>query len=239
MKCPICRNQLIHLKFFSYKCSKCQHTYVNYEDSGLDYHRKNYRRNNHGTRGLGEIENGLFTKEFHDYREPIVRKRIKFIEYLFPMCETVLDIGAGGGTFAMELKKFIKTVHVQEISELCINNLENSGFDVFKGDFSSIDFDNVKYDLVTCFHVLEHIKDLNSFKKALTKIVNKYVAIEIPVDRPLIEYQNDWDGHYHYFSKESLTKFFSEDFNIIYLGEGVQMPCLLVLLEKKLTSDAI
>jgi len=200
---------------------------------GLDYHKSSYRKNNHGTRGRNEIEKGVFTEEFHNYRIPLVQKRISLINDYIKKSHSILDIGAGGGTFALALKDLTETVDVQEISDLCISNLERLNFNVFQGDFASINFQEKTYDLVTCFHVLEHVKNLDTFYNALVKIVGKYAALEVPIQRPLIEEEKNWDGHYHYFSKESLALFFSKDFNINYIGDGVQMPCLLIILEKK------
>ena len=127
----------------------------------------------------------------------------------------------------------ISVVECQEISDICAKNLIKYKYKTYHGDFNDIKF-NRSYDLVTCWHVLEHIKDLYSFVKKCSKITNKYLVIEVPTNRNLKDpNKGDWDGHYHYFSKESMRYLFKEKFEIIKtITPGIQSPALLVFLKK-------
>lgn len=241
MKCPVCQSKTNILYRETYKCSKCSHIYVNYSDNGLDYHKNEYRKNNHGIRGNNEIINGTFTDHFHNFRKNICQKRIHALEKITPKCNTLLDIGAGGGTFVNAIKNNFKTVECQEISDVCTSNLKNYGFKTYHGDFNIIDFD-MSYDLVTCWHVLEHIKDIHLFVEKVSKITNKYLVLEVPIiqskgtrTRNINDLNEDaWDGHYHYFSQLSMKNLFEKHFDIIDLQEpGIQSPALLVILKSK------
>lgn len=232
MKCKVCKSlQFVSTQTDVYKCSSCSHVYVNFVGDPLEYHKIGYRKNNHGTRGGGEIENDVFTAGFHKFRKPICEKRVQKIQEEIDNSETMFDIGAGGGTFLNTIGDLIKHKECQEISDICIKNLEMQGYTAYHGDFCTMEIPNT-YDLVTCFHVLEHIKDLKSFVDAAHRITKKYLIIEVPTNRSIPEPNKNWDGHYHYFSKESMKLLFSDKFEIISIEDGVQSPAMLVKLKK-------
>ena len=129
--------------------------------------------------------------------------------------------------------KFLN-IDCQEISDICISNLKYRGYKVYEGDFNTIEFDK-KYDVVTCYHVLEHIKDVNGFLNQVKKVTDKYLIIEVPkckIEIPKDFKLRGWDGHYHYFSEKSLKKLFENSFKIRKLEEGVQTPAIHVIMEK-------
>lgn len=233
MKCSVCgsKNNKV-LSSNIYKCDNCSHIFIDYQGDGLDYHKNEYRNNNHGVRGSEEIHENKFTEKFHKLRESICRKRMYAIEPLLSQCNSLLDIGAGGGTFLNAVKSKINNLEAQEISDLCALNLELNGYKVHHGNFNTINFDK-KYDLVTCWHVLEHIRDLHSFAKKASEVTKKFLVIEVPVKRQLKDPGSNWDGHFHYFSTKSIEILFEKYFNIISIQEGVQSPALLCLLNVK------
>lgn len=234
MDCRVCNTEINKIGHKQYKCPNCLHTYIDYKEDGLTYHKELYRKGREGTRGGGEVRDGKFTKEFHARRQPIVNKRIKSMHEYAPDYISVLDIGAGGGTFVNALKYRTANIEVQEVSDLCANNLRDNSFKVHHGNFSEINY-NKKYDLVTCWHVLEHIQDLQAFKTKLVEISKKYVVIEVPVSRNLRNPDKDWDGHFHYFSGRSMRELFEDEFETIYIGteKAIQKPALLYIAKKK------
>jgi hypothetical protein len=233
--CPVCLSErMLSVAHEAYQCDECLHTFINYKGDGLNYHKEDYRKNNFGSRVSSEINSeGEFTENFHKARETMCAKRLQKIKPLLEYCSTCLDIGAGGGTFAKKLKQNSSVdIECQEISDVCIDNLESYGFKTHKGDFCSIDFKKV-YDLTTCWHVLEHIKDLNLFSKKAAQACNKYLVVEVPINRTLRNPDNGWDGHYHYFSRRSMAKLFEKNFDILEITEGIQKPALLAVLKNK------
>jgi len=228
MECVICNSGVDVIKTDVYKCKVCAHTYVNFLGDPILYHKESYRKNNFGTRGGGEIENDVFTDKFHSYRRPICEKRVTKIKNIIDECSSMFDIGAGGGTFLNTVGNLIPKKECQEVSDICAKNLTLQGYLTHKGDFCSIDIPN-QYDLVTCFHVLEHIKDLDAFVDKSHAITKKYLVIEVPINRTIPPPNKNWDGHYHYFSKISIDKLFSRKFEIISIEDGVQQPSMLVV----------
>ena len=239
-KCVVCGSKsIVSAGGDVYECLDCSHKYVNYTGDGLNYHKNEYRNNNHGTRTTDEIDNGEFTQKFHDFRDEICKKRINLIKDFIDECDSLLDIGAGGGTFVNMIKDNFTTVECQEISDICVNNLNRYGYHTYHGDFNDLNF-NRTYDLVTCWQVLEHIKDLHSFVENASKITDKYLVLEVPLLHSKgtrtrgIPPVDRWDGHYHFFSQRSMTKLFEQHFEILDLQEpGIQIPSLSVLLKKK------
>lgn len=234
MNCKVCNssnNNLIQHKV--YKCNECNHTFINYTDDGILYHKELYRKpGQDGTRGNNEVQDGKFTQEFHNRRKTICEKRInKTKEYLLE-CDSLLDIGAGGGTFLNMAKNYVLEYEATEVSDLCASNLTEYGYKVHHGAFTKMDI-NRSFDLVTCWHVLEHVEDLPSFLDKAVKVTDKYLIIEVPTNRRLRNPDVNFDGHFHYFSKESISLLFEKHFNFLYLGEGIQNPALLCILQKK------
>ena len=234
MDCKVCNTEMTLAKHKVYKCPNCRHIFINFTGDGIEYHKTLYRKGkNEGQRGTNEVKDGVFTKEFHARREPICNKRVKKLHEHAPDYISVLDIGAGGGTFVGKLKYRTADISVQEVSDLCVSNLKLQGYkNVYHGDFNELKFPK-QYDLVTCYHVLEHIEDLQAYKSKLLEVAKKYVAIEVPVNRDLRNPDKNWDGHYHYFSTDSMKKLFGDDFEFLYLGKGVQMPALLAIMKRK------
>ena len=234
MKCQVCHsenNPLVQHKV--YKCSDCGHTFINYTEDGVKYHKTLYRKpNQEGNRGDNEVKDGKFTDEFHKRREGICKNRMLAIKDLIPEATTALDIGAGGGTFLKMLEKEVDVVEATEVSDLCAENLNEYGFKIYHGAFTLMDI-NSTYDLVTCWHVLEHVEDLQMYVKKVKQVVGKYLVIEIPVNRRLRNPDTEFDGHFHYFSEKSLKKLFENDFNFLYLGKGIQNPAILCIMQRK------
>lgn len=237
VNCLICSSTSIEIKKDIYKCSNCSHIYVNYMGDGIKYHKDIHRRDGKsGNRGRNEIDGETFTSKFHDRRKDICVNRKKYIDcMLSEKLESILDIGAGGGTFLNHVKENFNTIHSTELSTICIINLKKQGYHVYEGHFSNLSIDR-KYDVVTCWHVLEHIKDLNPFVENLRKVTAKYLFLEVPTKRGLIDnVQKNFDGHYHYFSKESLRIKLEKNFNVIKIEEpGIQKPSITVTALTKL-----
>lgn len=233
MKCKICNtSNTSEIQNNVFKCSHCNHVYINYVGDGNHYHKVLYRSNGEGSRGLGEIVDGRFTESFHNRRDEICNKRVKELDEYFTHVDSLLDIGAGGGTFLNKVRQKIKTVEGTEISDVCVENLRRDGYKIYHGSFTEMQIDK-KYDLVTCWHVLEHIKDVNLFPSIVHSIVNKYLVLEVPINRKFRNPDIDFDGHFHYFSEDSMRILFQDLFEITYIGPGIQQPCLLVKMLKK------
>ena len=58
--------------------------------------------------------------------------------------------------------------------------------------------------------VLEHIKNPFEAAKKLSQICQKYLVVQVPCNRQNKPVQSNFDGHYHYFSPNSLKFVFEK-----------------------------
>lgn len=232
MKCHCCGSFYKKVKsnpdFF--KCSNCGHGHRPYTGDIVKFHTDLYRTKKKHQRCANEFDKeGNPTNFFFKAREAMNEKRIKLIKKYLPKEQTCLDIGAGGGNFAIAVSPFVKTVHCQELHPKLTKAIKSKGFKTFYGDFFNLDI-KYTYDIVTAWHVLEHVENLKSFISKCSKLSNNLIVIEVPCDRKLTK---DFDGHLHHFSKSSLeTLMKSQGLNILEIKDGIQMPSILIICQK-------
>lgn len=125
--------------------------------------------------------------------------------------KSFLDVGCGAGAmacaFANELglsgrgvdysDKGIKNAN-QLKQKLHLNNVEFIKLEAQKIPAS------YKSDLVTCFEVLEHVKDDESLLKQLVRLSNRYVIFSVPAKQRLFSQSDTMAGHYRRYEKKLL-----------------------------------
>ena len=241
MNCHCCGSEYKRLSENVYQCGSCFHIHRVYDGDSVEYHQNDYRdierRDNAEINESGEVQS-----LFHEKRKDICEKRMSFVQYYLEESDTCLDIGAGAGTYANLLRQEVNDVECTELAPVLINELKRLNFKVYEEDFLSIKFDK-KYDVVSAWHVLEHVEDIESFMKKTYQLSNRYVIIEVPLlvsldgkgrERKLTDPKDEtYDGHAHYFTEQSFRELTKNYFNIVSLKEGVQSPALFVVLEKK------
>ncbi len=236
-------NEVGYLKD-TYDCPSCGHIYRLCPADNYEYHKNQYRKDNRFLRDNIEFDDdGSVNEHFHKARKSIVEARRKKIEKYLDPSYSVLDIGAGAGTFIQEIKDLVGEIECNEVADNLLAECERLGFKTYPGDILNIEF-NKQYDVVSAWHVLEHVEDIQSFRDKLVQLTKKYCIIEVPLiksmnpanlkvrnlETPTVE---NWDGHSHYFTAESLEEFFEEDFEILSIEVGVQDPAVLCIMEKR------
>ena len=124
--------------------------------------------------------------------------------------KSLLDFGCGKGKFLALAKKNTKNIAGLEISKQFVNHLSKK----FKM-YEDIDKIDQKFDIITLFHVLEHIPDQIETLKKLKKIINKKgkLIIEVPHANDLLlnlkVFRNFtlWSEHLVLHTKLSLKKY--------------------------------
>lgn len=83
--------------------------------------------------------------------------RCRVIEQLYPEGGTILDLGCSGGGFLASLKGDWRRYGI-EMSELAAQTARaRCGTEVFVGDILDAPFPAGTFDVVSCFHVFEHL----------------------------------------------------------------------------------
>jgi 2-polyprenyl-3-methyl-5-hydroxy-6-metoxy-1,4-benzoquinol methylase len=128
--------------------------------------------------------------------------------------KSVLDFGCGGGGFLLKIKDFALTCEGIEKDDHFKQILRKK---IGAKLYDDVDDCHEKFDFITMFHVLEHLKDPKSILKKLSKLLNYggSIFIEVPnVDDALLKlYKNKafseftyWSCHLYLFSNYTLRK---------------------------------
>ena len=101
--------------------------------------------------------------------------------------KTILDVGCGEGTNTYFLAKEFPNAKVvgidfSETGIECAKKIYQSDNLVYRHDVESIHLEN-KYDLVTCFEVLEHVEKWEPFLDKLCTASNLYLMLSFPTGR--------------------------------------------------------
>lgn len=209
-QCPICTTPSSPLWDDSghnswYLCSNCTHRWCSVTNADtLSFHKTNDRFN---------------------YRSPAAAKLIaeKRMEVLSPYLTSIsssIDIGSGCGAMSMALPSSISRTGIDpnNTSPLGLVN----GVVFRRGSIWDVPSMGT-FDLVLCYHVIEHITNIWDADKIVFGAAKRVVAVEIPNSRKLRLY----DGHVQEFSGHSLRMFLEkprDGWDILYTGSGVQAP---------------
>ena len=137
-------------------------------------------------------------------------RRVQFLENLVNG-KTILDIGTGNGNFLSEIAKIAKLVVGIEPEKRLRESFEERNLKVFE----SLEEIETKFEIVTMFHVLEHVADPIKFLKSAKNKINKdgLLVIEVPnLDDALLKIYNSnafsnftfWDNHLYTYNSKTL-----------------------------------
>jgi 2-polyprenyl-3-methyl-5-hydroxy-6-metoxy-1,4-benzoquinol methylase len=223
IKCPLCKsgNILNHLlvkdhavskkEFTLCRCGDCELLFTNprptEEEIGPYYDFKEYYSHEDQVRSFTQW---LYQK----IRKSSIQRKVGLIESLVKN-GSLLDYGCGTGEFLQEAKKQRWTVRGIEPSEKARTQALGKLPTEVLATLDELPEDDT-YDIITLFHVLEHI---HSLRKTIKKLVNhlksnSYVVIAVPnpESADAKHYGSDWAGydvprHLYHFSQKSMTTF--------------------------------
>jgi 2-polyprenyl-3-methyl-5-hydroxy-6-metoxy-1,4-benzoquinol methylase len=93
----------------------------------------------------------------------------------------LLDIGTGDGFFLNFVPDTFDVVST-EISTTGVTYARNRGHDTLLGDFMSLDFEPASFDVITLWHVLEHVPDPGAMLDKIARILKPggLLAVAVP-----------------------------------------------------------
>lgn len=157
----------------------------------------------------------LLDKIYQLIKKYSLKKKYKLIDTFKTEEKTILDIGAGTGDF---LKKGIEEnwkISGVEPNAIARDIAKEKGVDLEK-DIEHLP--EQKYDVITLWHVLEHLPNLeNQIKKIITKLKpNGYLFVAVPNYKSYDaqKYKHHWAAydtprHLWHFSQNSISKLFN------------------------------
>lgn len=169
-----------------------------------------------------DSKRSLFEKLYHAVKQKALRDKVKLIGQFQPAKGLLLDIGAGTGDFLVTAKHSGWNTIGVEPSEKAKSIALSKGVS-FKNTVADIADQSV--DVVTMWHVLEHVPDVEAQIKELKRIVKPDGVIIIAVPNyksyDAKKYGQYWAAydvprHLWHFSKTAIQKLFAaEGINLI------------------------
>lgn len=159
----------------------------------------------------------LFEKVYHLIKSYSLKKKVSLINSFHPEKGALLDIGAGTGDFLATAKASGWATTGLEPSEKAKNIAISKGVS-FENDIKGIE--NQSFDVITMWHVLEHVPDIEQQIKELKRLLkpNGTIIIAVPNFKSFDakHYGEFWAAydvprHLWHFSKISIEKLFAKE----------------------------
>lgn len=157
----------------------------------------------------------MFEKVYHFIKRKAIRDKVSLITKLQPQKGALLDIGAGTGDFLQEAKNQNWLCTGIEPNEKAKSMAIQKGVS-FAPDLASLE--NHSFDVITMWHVLEHVPDLEKQIQELKRLLKTSGTIVIAVPNyksfDAQHYGKFWAAydvprHLWHFSKTAIEKLFA------------------------------
>jgi ubiquinone/menaquinone biosynthesis C-methylase UbiE len=159
----------------------------------------------------------LFEKAYHFIKRKAIRDKVNLITSLQPQKGTLLDIGAGTGDFLQEAKNKNWNCTGIEPNEKAKSIAIGKGVS-FAESLEALE--NQSFDVITMWHVLEHVPDLEKQIQELKRLLKPTGTILIAVPNfksfDAQHYGKFWAAydvprHLWHFSKIAIDKLFARE----------------------------
>jgi len=128
------------------------------------------------------------------------------LRQLDPESKTLLDVGCGRGYWLSLLRD--KT-SLELTGCDVMDTVEDAEINYRKGNIESLPFPDESFDIVTCHHTIEHVRDLPKAINELKRVARRQIIVVTPKQR---YYYYTLDLHLHFFpEKEYLVHLFGLD----------------------------
>lgn len=163
-----------------------------------------------------DAKTGLVDKLYQFVKRFMLKHKIGLIEQ-FSQVRKILDIGAGTGDFLNVAKSKGWEVSGLEPNAAARKNAEKKGIHLFE---SSTEFEDSKFDVISMWHVLEHVPNTEIQIKWLFDhlVENGTAVIAVPNfnsydAKHYKEFWAAWDvpRHLHHFSAKSIKMLFEKE----------------------------
>lgn len=158
----------------------------------------------------------LFERAYQFVKRIALKKKYKLLLSYYQKENSVLDIGAGTGDFIEYLSGQGWSVSGAEPSSKARDLAKSKGLDL-KNDIAEFD---TSFDIITMWHVLEHVYHLEDqiswLKEHLTKNGTLFIAVPNFESTDAHQYKSDWAAydvprHLYHFSKKAVKLLFEEN----------------------------
>lgn len=118
----------------------------------------------------------------------------------------VLDVGAGGGTFAQRLRARGFDVTVADPALAAVEVLRRRGFAAFQAEVEHLPFETGRFDAVVMGEVLEHVdRHVEALREVARVLVpGGVVAVSVPRNPAWFAASDRWAGHVRRYTRDVL-----------------------------------
>ena len=167
-----------------------------------------------------DSQRNLFEKIYHLVRKISLKKKLNLINSLSKESKKLLDVGCGTGDFLQTIqfnKWNVSGIEPNEHARKIAN--QKTGNSVF-GIEQLLSFDENNFDVITLWHVLEHLPNLENqisiFKKLLKPNGTLIIAVPNYKSYDATYYKEFWAAydvprHLWHFNKTSISKLVSKN----------------------------
>jgi 2-polyprenyl-3-methyl-5-hydroxy-6-metoxy-1,4-benzoquinol methylase len=164
-----------------------------------------------------DSKRSLFEKGYHFVKAIALKKKLNLINSLQPNQGKILDIGAGTGEFLSVAKQNGWDVTGVEPSDKAQQIAINKGVSFVE---AIAQLEDHSFDVITMWHVLEHVPDLNNQIKELKRLLKPSGSLIIAVPNfksfDAQHYGKFWAAydvpiHFWHFSKTAIQKLFQKE----------------------------
>jgi 2-polyprenyl-3-methyl-5-hydroxy-6-metoxy-1,4-benzoquinol methylase len=166
-----------------------------------------------------DSKRNLFEKAYHLVRKLSLKKKLNLIDFYSNESKNLLDVGCGTGDFLQTAQLNNWTVSGiepnQEARRIANKKTNNSVFDTGQ----LLEFNDASFDVITLWHVLEHLPDLENqmtvFKKLLKPSGTLIIAVPNYKSFDAKHYKQFWAAydvprHLWHFNQHSISKLVSK-----------------------------
>lgn len=163
-----------------------------------------------------DSKRSFLDKVYQKVKNLMLQKKISWMEKSYPVKGKILDIGAGTGDFLVAAKKAGWDTFGVEPNFRARKLAAKKGVDLVE-EISS--FPDSYFDVITMWHVLEHVPDLDWQLNELNRILKPDGLLVIAVPNfksyDAQKYKEHWAAydvprHLYHFSPEAITKLFEQ-----------------------------
>ena len=167
-----------------------------------------------------DSKKSLLDKTYQSVKNYSLKRKLSLINSFNTTSKNILDVGAGTGDFLKVCKEGKWNVVGVEPSLKARNIAKEKGISLQEDLFSI----HQKFDVITLWHVLEHVKELDENISKLKSLLNKKGKLIIAVPNfksyDAKYYKEFWAAfdvprHLWHFSQQSIHKLFSEQNMIV------------------------
>ncbi|MEA5405850.1 class I SAM-dependent methyltransferase [Arcicella sp. DC2W] len=161
---------------------------------------------------------GLIAKIYHSVRKYTLKGKLELVNNLFPSKGKLLDVGCGTGMFLNVCKEDGWKVFGIEPDDDARAIAEQINQSTIKNDVIS-SFQNEQFDIISLWHVLEHVHQLNETIDWLYERLSNDGSLIIAVPNHESEdaaiYGNKWAAydvprHLYHFSQKTIKQLFEQ-----------------------------